>query len=81
MTMYGMGSLLQLHHWAFDMGLISLNETYQVVVSQLTEEQGPMEWMLTELRDNPYCCRNAINFVLLKMRWIGTARKCSDGNL
>ena len=31
-------SLCKLHHWAFDTGLISLSESYRVVVSQLTEE-------------------------------------------
>ena len=44
-------SLCKLHHWAFDKGLISLSETYQVFVSPLVVEQGPMEWRLTKLRD------------------------------
>ena len=44
-------SLCKLHHWAFDRGLISLSETYQVFVSPLVVEQGPMEWRLTKLRD------------------------------
>ena len=44
-------SLCKLHHWAFDKGLISLSATYQVVVSVLMSERGPMEWRLTELRD------------------------------
>ena len=46
-------SLCKLHHWAFDKGLISLSETYQVVVSRLLIEQGPMELRLTKLRDKP----------------------------
>ncbi len=46
-------SLCKLHHWAFDTGLISLSKTYKVVVSRLLVEQGPMEWRLSKLRDNP----------------------------
>ena len=44
-------SLCKLHHWAFDKGLISLSKAYQVFVSPLVVEQGPMEWRLTKLRD------------------------------
>ena len=44
-------SLCKLHHWAFDTGLISLNDDYQVIVSPLMSEQGPTEGMLTQLRD------------------------------
>ena len=44
-------SLCKLHHWSFDKGLISLSKTYQVLVSSLVVEQGPMEWWLTKLRD------------------------------
>ena len=44
-------SLCKLHHWAFDRGLISLSQTYQVFVSSFVVEQGPMEWRLTMLRD------------------------------
>ena len=46
-------SLCKLHHWAFDKGLISLNETYQVVVSPLMSDRRPTEWMLTALQDKP----------------------------
>ncbi len=42
-------SLCKLHHWAFDTGLISLSEVYRVIVTQLAEEQGPMEWKLSKL--------------------------------
>ena len=42
-------SLCKLHHWAFDTGLIYLNESYRVVVPQLTVEQEPMDW-LTEFQ-------------------------------
>ena len=44
-------SLCQLHHWAFDRGLISLGKTYKVIVSEFMSEQGPREWLLSELRD------------------------------
>ena len=37
-------SLCKLHHWAFDTGLISVDETYQVVVSSSMSEQVPPEW-------------------------------------
>ena len=44
-------SLCKLHHWAFDKGLISLKETYQVIVSVLLSERRPTEWMLTQLSE------------------------------
>ena len=44
-------SLCKLHHWSFDKGLISLSETYQVLVSPLMSDGRPTEWMLTELQD------------------------------
>ncbi|MYA99248.1 hypothetical protein F4X90_06150, partial [Candidatus Poribacteria bacterium] len=44
-------SLCKSHHWAFDTGLISLSDEYQVIVSPSIYEQGPTRWMLTELRD------------------------------
>lgn len=43
-------SLCQLHHWAFDKGLISFDRNYGVVVSELMSERGPTEWLLTTLR-------------------------------
>ena len=36
-------SLCKSHHWAFDTGLISLNDDYQVIVSPSMSEQGPTE--------------------------------------
>lgn len=44
-------SLCKSHHWAFDTGLISLNEEYHVIISSSIREQGPTQWMLTKLRD------------------------------
>ena len=46
-------SFCKLHHWAFDRGLFSLSETYQITVSGLMSDQRPTEWMLTELQDKP----------------------------
>ncbi len=42
-------SLCKLHHWAFDRHLFSVDESYQVVVSDLMTEQGPTEWKLATL--------------------------------
>ena len=44
-------SLCKSHHWAFDTGLISLNDDYQVIVSPSMSEQGPTEGMLTQFHD------------------------------
>ena len=44
-------SLCKLHHWVFDRGLISLSETYQVLVSPLMSDRRPTEWMLTKFQD------------------------------
>ena len=46
-------SLCKSHHWAFDAGLISVNEVYEVIVSPFMTEQGPTASMLTELRNRP----------------------------
>lgn len=46
-------SLCKSHHWAFDAGLISVNEAYEVIVSPSMTEQGPTASMLTELRNRP----------------------------
>lgn len=43
-------SLCKLHHWAFDKGLISLNKTHRVIVSELISERGPTEWRLKTLQ-------------------------------
>ena len=46
-------SLCKLHHWAFDEGLISFSKTHKIMVSELIFEEGPTEWMLTELSNKP----------------------------
>ncbi len=43
-------SLCRLHHWSFDSGLISVDRTYKVIVSDFMLERGPTEWLLTTLR-------------------------------
>ena len=43
-------SLCQLHHWSFDKGLISLNNDYTVIVSDLMVERGPEQWLLKTLK-------------------------------
>ena len=44
-------SLCKLHHWVFDRGLISLNERYRVKVSRFIDEEGPVEWRLSNLHN------------------------------
>ena len=44
-------SLCKSHHWAFDTGLISVNEAYEVIVSPSMTEHGPTTSMLARLRD------------------------------
>ena len=44
-------SLCKSHHWAFDTGLISVNEAYQIVVSRSVTEQGPTASILEDFRD------------------------------
>ncbi len=42
-------SLCKNHHWAFDRGLISVDENYHIIVSPFLDERRPTEWRLTEL--------------------------------
>lgn len=42
-------SLCKLHHWAFDRYLFSVDESYNVIVSELFSEQGPSEFQLSIL--------------------------------
>ena len=36
------------NHWTFDKGLISLDRNYEVIVSELMLERGPIEWQSSE---------------------------------
>lgn len=42
-------SLCKLHHWAFDRFLFSIDESYNVIRSELFSEQGPSEFQLSTL--------------------------------
>ena len=42
-------SLCKLHHWAFDEYLISIGESYNIVVSSQMTERGPSGWKLSTL--------------------------------
>lgn len=44
-------SLCQLHHWGFDKGLLSVSDTYEVLISDLMVEKGPLAWKFTTLSD------------------------------
>ena len=37
------------HHWAFDRGLIAVDDDYHIMVSSFLDERRPTEWRLTEL--------------------------------
>jgi putative restriction endonuclease len=41
--------LCKLHHWAFDNGLIAVDERYRVRISTLLDAKRPTEWILTQL--------------------------------
>lgn len=43
-------SLCKLHHWAFDKYLISIDESYKVIVTELMSEKGPKDWKLSTLK-------------------------------
>ena len=55
-------SLCKSHHWAFDAGLISVSETYQVVVSSSMTEHGPTTSMLARLRDRQIWLPNGCEY-------------------
>ncbi len=46
-------SLCKLHHWAFDEGLISLNEDYEVMVSSSLPDRDPTDVFIIETRGDP----------------------------
>lgn len=45
-------SLCKLHHWAFDKGLISVDEMYKVIISKLISGEGPVESMLSIFKNS-----------------------------
>jgi putative restriction endonuclease len=46
-------ALCKMHHWAFDSGLLSLDDRYKILVSGAFNETGPINLLLSNLRDNP----------------------------
>jgi putative restriction endonuclease len=46
-------ALCKMHHWAFDGGLLSLDDRYKILVSGAFNERGPADLLLSNLRDNP----------------------------
>lgn len=43
-------ALCKLHHWAFDIGLLAINDSYKLLVSTSFDEKGPSELLLNNLR-------------------------------
>lgn len=46
-------ALCKIHHWAFDGGLLSLDDRYKIIVSSAFNETGPAGLLLSNLRENP----------------------------
>jgi putative restriction endonuclease len=46
-------ALCKIHHWAFDSGLLSLDDRYKLLVSGAFDEAGPTALLLRNLRDKP----------------------------
>ncbi|HEX8091513.1 MAG TPA: HNH endonuclease [Blastocatellia bacterium] len=46
-------ALCKTHHWAFDSGLLSLDDRYKLLVSGAFDETGPAALLLRNLKENP----------------------------
>lgn len=44
-------ALCKLHHWSFDEGLISIDDSFRVMTTPLLNAQRPTEWLLTDLKN------------------------------
>ncbi|HEY7544041.1 MAG TPA: HNH endonuclease [Blastocatellia bacterium] len=44
-------ALCKLHHWAFDLGLLAIDDSYKLLVSTSFDEEGPSEFLLNNLRN------------------------------
>lgn len=44
-------ALCKLHHWAFDIGLVALDDTYHLLISNAFDEKGPSSFLLKTLKD------------------------------
>src|SRR5205085_6153280 len=45
-------ALCKIHHWAFDNGLLSLDDRYKLIISSTFDETGPATLLLHNLKDN-----------------------------
>ena len=45
-------ALCKIHHWAFDNGLLSLDDRYKLIISSTFDETGPAALLLHNLKDN-----------------------------
>ncbi len=55
-------ALCKLHHWAFDTGLISVGESFELLVSDKFDETGDREMLFNGLRDRPIRLPSASGF-------------------
>ncbi|HEX9927284.1 MAG TPA: HNH endonuclease [Pyrinomonadaceae bacterium] len=64
-------SLCKLHHWAFEIGLISINDKFQIVVSKSFEESGGEAFLLRRLQTQPILLPKQKPFFpsLMTIRW------------
>ncbi len=64
-------ALCKLHHWAFDIGMLSLDDRYSLLVSTTFDEKGPAALLLRSLRDKSIMLPSAKPFfpALYAMRW------------
>jgi putative restriction endonuclease len=46
-------ALCKIHHWAFDSGLLSLDDRYKLLVLGAFDETGPAALLLSNLKENP----------------------------
>lgn len=64
-------SLCKLHHWAFEIGLISINDKFQIIVSKSFEESGNEAFLLRRLQTQPILLPKQKPFFpsLMTIRW------------
>lgn len=64
-------ALCKLHHWAFDLGLLSLDDRYKLLVSTAFDEKGPTTFRLRNLCDKSILLPSAKPYFpsLYAMRW------------
>jgi putative restriction endonuclease len=72
-------ALCKMHHWAFDGGLLSIDDRYKILVSSAFNETGPTGLLLSNLRDNPILLPSQKPFhpVLQAVRWHRVHRSIS----